>query len=466
MKNLNADLKSGNFKQVYLLCGEEAYLKNRYKKRLREALVDAGDLMNFTSYTGKGIDVKQVIDQAETMPFFAERRLIQIEDSGFFKNACPELAEYLPTMPPETYMVFVESEVDKRGKLYKAVKASGRIVELGRQDEKTLTAWILSQMKKEGKSIRRDALDLFLEKTGDDMENIANELEKLLCYTAGKDGVEYTDVEEICTVTTENKIFDMIRAVAEKRQKQAMDLYYDLLSLKEPPMRILFLIARQFNQMLQLKDLIAQGYDSQTVASKAGIAPFIAKRSLAQAAKFELPVLQQAVEDCVEMEQAVKSGKLRHFFLIGGCDGARPGRNYYTEFAKKVPQDCIILTLACGKYRFNKLEFGEVASLPRLLDVGQCNDAYSAIRIATALADAFGTDVNGLPLSMILSWYEQKAVAVLLALLSLGVKGIYLGPTLPAFLSPNVLQYLVDTFDLRAVSNPEDDIKTCLKQNM
>lgn len=310
MKNLNADLKSGNFKQVYLLCGEEAYLKNRYKKRLREALVGAGDLMNFTSYTGKGIDVKQVIDQAETMPFFAERRLIQIEDSGFFKNACPELAEYLPTMPPETYMVFVESEVDKRGKLYKAVKASGRIVELGRQDEKTLTAWILSQMKKEGKSIRRDALDLFLEKTGDDMENIANELEKLLCYTAGKDGVEYTDVEEICTVTTENKIFDMIRAVAEKRQKQAMDLYYDLLSLKEPPMRILFLIARQFNQMLQLKDLRAQGYDSQTVASKAGIVPFIAKRSLAQAAKFELPVLQQAVEDCVEMEQAVKSGKL------------------------------------------------------------------------------------------------------------------------------------------------------------
>ena len=164
--------------------------------------------------------------------------------------------------------------------------------------------------------------------------------------------------------------------------------------------------------------------------------------------------------------EAVKSGKLRHFFLIGGCDGARPGRNYYTEFAKKVPQDCIILTLACGKYRFNKLDFGEVAGLPRLLDVGQCNDAYSAIRIATALADAFGTDVNGLPLSMILSWYEQKAVAVLLALLSLGVKGIYLGPTLPAFLSPNVLQYLVDTFDLRAVSNPEDDIKTCLKQNM
>ena len=161
---------------------------------------------------------------------------------------------------------------------------------------------------------------------------------------------------------------------------------------------------------------------------------------------------------------AVKDKQLRHFFLIGGCDGARPGRNYYTEFAKMVPKDCMILTLACGKYRFNKLEFGEVAGLPRLLDVGQCNDVYSAIRIATALADAFETDVNGLPLSLIVSWYEQKAVADLLALLSLGIRNIYLGPTLPAFLSPNVLQYLTDTFHLRLISNAEDDIKTCLRQ--
>ena len=163
---------------------------------------------------------------------------------------------------------------------------------------------------------------------------------------------------------------------------------------------------------------------------------------------------------------AVKDGKIRHFFVIGGCDGARPGRSYYTEFAKMVPDDCIILTLACGKYRFNKLKFGEVAGLPRLLDVGQCNDAYSAVRIATALADAFDTDVNGLPLSLIISWYEQKAVADLLALLSLGIKGIFLGPTLPAFLSPNVLQYLVDTFDLRPISTAEDDLKTCLQQEV
>ena len=173
---------------------------------------------------------------------------------------------------------------------------------------------------------------------------------------------------------------------------------------------------------------------------------------------------EAALSHAGELVEAVKSKQIRHFFLIGGCDGARPGRSYFTDFATMVPDDCMILTLACGKYRFNKLDFGTVAGLPRLLDIGQCNDVYSAILIANALADKFDTDVNGLPLSLIVSWYEQKAVADLLALLSLGIKNIYLGPTLPAFLSPNVLQYLVDTFQLRLISNPEDDIKTCLGQ--
>lgn len=163
---------------------------------------------------------------------------------------------------------------------------------------------------------------------------------------------------------------------------------------------------------------------------------------------------------------AVNDGNIKHFFVIGGCDGARPGRNYYTDFAKLVPKDCIILTLACGKYRFNKLEFGEVAGLPRLLDIGQCNDLYSAVKIATSLADAFDTNVNSLPLSIILSWYEQKAVADLLALLALGIRGIYLGPSLPAFLSPNVLQYLVDNFDLKPISTPDEYLKSCLRQNL
>ncbi len=161
---------------------------------------------------------------------------------------------------------------------------------------------------------------------------------------------------------------------------------------------------------------------------------------------------------------AVKEGKIKHFFLIGGCDGAKSGRNYYTEFAQQTPQDTMILTLACGKFRFNKLDFGEVAGLPRLLDVGQCNDSYSAIKIAIALSEAFGTDVNSLPLSMIISWYEQKAVAVLLTLLYLGIKNIKLGPTLPAFIEPDILNFLVDTFQIAPITTVEADMQECLSR--
>ena len=160
--------------------------------------------------------------------------------------------------------------------------------------------------------------------------------------------------------------------------------------------------------------------------------------------------------------EAVKAGKLKHFFLIGGCDGAKPGRNYYTELAEAVPQDCAILTLACGKFRFNKLEFGDIGGIPRLLDVGQCNDAYSAIQIAVALSKAFNCGVNDLPLSIVLSWYEQKAVCILLTLLHLGLKNMRLGPTLPAFVGPGVLKVLVDNFGLKPVGKAQDDLKEML----
>jgi hydroxylamine reductase len=160
--------------------------------------------------------------------------------------------------------------------------------------------------------------------------------------------------------------------------------------------------------------------------------------------------------------EAVKAGAIRHFFLIGGCDGAKSGRNYYTELAKTVPDDCVILTLACGKYRFNKLQFGEIGGIPRLLDIGQCNDAYSAIQIAVALAGAFNCDVNDLPLSLVLSWYEQKAVAILLTLLHLGIKNIRLGPSLPAFVTPAVLKVLAEKFNIAPISTPERDLQAIL----
>lgn len=170
-----------------------------------------------------------------------------------------------------------------------------------------------------------------------------------------------------------------------------------------------------------------------------------------------LGVAEQVIE-------AVKSGAIRHFFLVGGCDGARPGRNYYTEFVKQTPADTVVLTLACGKYRFNDLDLGTIGGLPRLMDVGQCNDAYGAVKIALTLAEAFGCGVNDLPLSLVLSWYEQKAVCILLTLLHLGIKNIRLGPTLPAFISPNVLNYLVENFHIAPVTTPEEDLKVLLKR--
>ena len=160
--------------------------------------------------------------------------------------------------------------------------------------------------------------------------------------------------------------------------------------------------------------------------------------------------------------EAVKNKAIRHFFLVAGCDGAKSGRNYYTEFVEKVPKDCVVLTLACGKYRFFDKELGDIGGIPRLLDMGQCNDAYSAIQVALALSKAFNCGVNDLPLSMVLSWYEQKAVAILLTLLHLGIKDIRLGPTLPAFLTPNILNTLVKQFEIKMISTPDEDLKAIL----
>ncbi len=310
MKMLAEDIKNGSFKSSYLLYGEEAYLRTQYKNRLKNALADPSDTMNFSRFEGKGINPAEIISLAETLPFFAERRLILIEDSGFFKNKCDELADYLPNMPDTTCLLFVETEVDKRNRLYKAVQKYGRVTEFQLQDERTLMKWILGTLKKENKKITESTLQLFLERTGSDMENIHMELEKLLSYTIGREVITSEDVEEICTMQTTGQIFEMIRAIAEKKQRLALDLYYDLLALKEPPMRILFLIARQFNQLLLVKSLTAKGMDRASVASKAQIAPFIAGRLMTQARSFTMQQLRNAVQDCVDAEEAVKTGRM------------------------------------------------------------------------------------------------------------------------------------------------------------
>lgn len=310
MKMLMEDIKKRQFKNIYLLMGEETYLRNQYRKRLREALLDPEDTMNAASFEGKGINPKEIIDLAETMPFFAERRVIEIEDSGFAKNACPELADYIPDIPESTCLILTESEVDKRGRVYKAVKKSGRVVEFKRQDERTLTRWVLGNLKKEGKNITEETMHVFLGRTGTDMENIDRELEKLLCYTVGRDIITTDDVEAVCTEQTENRIFDMIQAVTEQDQRRALDLYADLLSMKEPPMRILYLITRQFNQLLQLKELSGQGMERGEMAKAAGVPPFAMGKYMAQCRKFTSAQLRRAVEDCVDTEEQVKTGQM------------------------------------------------------------------------------------------------------------------------------------------------------------
>lgn len=310
MKSLNEDLKSGQLNNVYLLYGEEAYLKKQYRDKLRNAMISPDDNMNYAYYEGKGINVKEVIDLAETLPFFAERRVIVMENTGFFKTSSEELAEYIKELPESTAIIFVEAEIDKRGKLYKAVQKKGRAVELGRQDEGTLVRWIAGNVKRENKQISENTIRHFLAKIGTDMENIQKELEKLFCYTLDKDAITVDDVEAICTTQITNQIFDMVNAVADKKQRQALDYYYDLITLKEPPMRILFLLARQFKLLLEVKELDKKGMARKEIAEKTGLNPFVVGKYQTQAKAFSSKELRTIIEDSVDTEEAVKTGKL------------------------------------------------------------------------------------------------------------------------------------------------------------
>ena len=315
MQTLNQDIKTGEFKQIYLLYGEEAFLKNSYKNRLKEAII-GDDTMNFARFEGKGLDVDELIRLADTMPFFAERRLILVEDCGFFKSASDALVQYLPSMPDTTILLFVETEVDKRNRLYKKVKDMGYAAELNRQDSAQLARWAGGILTREQKKITKHTMELFLSMAGDDMENIRMELEKLISYTLGREVITDEDVMAVCTVQVTNRIFEMVSAIVNRQPRKAMDLYEDLLTLKEPPMRVLFLIARQCNLLLQTKELKSRGHDNKTIASKIGVPPFAVGKYVAQASHFKTSVLKNAVKQCVETEEAVKSGRMNDMMSV------------------------------------------------------------------------------------------------------------------------------------------------------
>lgn len=309
MKVISDDIKKGEFKSVYLLYGEEEYLKKQYRDRLKNAIA-GDDTMNYSYYDSDNASVKDIIDVCETLPFFAQKRLVIMENTGFLKSSNDELADYIKHIPDYLVVVMVEKDVDKRNKVYKAVDSVGYICEMKPQTTATLEKWIAGLLAKDNLKISREACDLILDKTGAGMDYIRQETEKLVSYCQGRGVVTVEDVEKVCATQTTSHIFDMISAIANKKQQQALDLYYDLLELKEPPMRILYLIARQFNGILQVKDLMSRGISGKEIASKIGAAPFVVGKYQAQAKYFEMNTLLDALNECAKTEEAVKQGRL------------------------------------------------------------------------------------------------------------------------------------------------------------
>lgn len=309
MKNINQDIKDRKFKRVYLLFGSEDYLKKSYKNKLIQAIA-GDDTMNTGFYEGKNINVKSIIDMAETMPFLAEYRFIVIENTELFTKSDDDLVEYMKNIPESTIFLFVESDVDKRSRMYKAVKAAGYVCELGQQDEKSLSVWAARIIADAGKKITQKDMSYFLAKVGTDMEVLSTELEKLISYAYNKEIIGKEDIDDVCTTQLSVKIFDMIDAISEKNQEKTLNSYYDLLATKEPPLRILYMITRQFNLMLQAKDLSSRGMGREQVASVMGVQAFIAGKSISQSRNFSIADLKKGLAESVETEEWIKSGKM------------------------------------------------------------------------------------------------------------------------------------------------------------
>jgi len=309
MKVIKEHIKTGSFKQFYLIYGSEEYLKKLYRNKLKTAiLLDCSD-MNYSHFEGNGIDPRKVAEDAQTLPFFSDRRLIIIENSGFFKNQ-NELSELLIGTPDSTVIIFVESEIDKRSKLFKFVRDTGTVSEMNGLDEKNLKLFVASLLEQEGKKITEAGIIYILDKAGSDMINLCNEVEKIIGYTYGCEVITTADIDAVITMQITGKIFLMIDAIASKQSSKALDLYYDLLSVREKPMSILFLITRHFNILLQTKDLQSLGYSSSSMSEMVGVPPFAVNKYLGQAKNFTSKRLKEALEFGADIEEQIKTGKM------------------------------------------------------------------------------------------------------------------------------------------------------------
>ncbi|MBQ5953708.1 MAG: DNA polymerase III subunit delta [Lachnospiraceae bacterium] len=308
MKKIKSDIELGAFEPVYLIYGPEAYSRKQLKAALRQA-VCGDETMNYTYREGRDVVTSEIREIAETLPFFAEKRLIVLENSGLLKKGGEEMAAYIPEIPETTIIVFVEEEIDKRSKLYKAIEKCGYVSECARRTEAELEKFALTFFARRGQRITGEAMALFLERGGEDMEHLLTEMEKLSAYAHGRD-IFPEDVKAITSVTAQNRVFEMLDAMLRKKPKIALELYADLKALREPPMRILYLMTQQVNRLLQIKEMDRAGARSDAMAQATGLRPFAVRKYLQQAQLFTEAELRGKLERLSELDFAVKSGTL------------------------------------------------------------------------------------------------------------------------------------------------------------
>ena len=307
MKNLVADIKNKTFKKVYLLFGEEDYLKNVYTKQMVDAITDGND-MNASFYNGNDIDVNELIENAKSSPFFAEQKIIVVENSNLFTGEGEPLAEFLPELPETTVMVFVQRTVDKRTKLYKAIKEVGYICEINKQTEQDISVWAAKLLAQSKKRITKADMSYLIAMVGLDMEVLSNEIEKLVCYCINKPVIKKEDIDAVCTKQLSVRIFDLMDQMSYKNQKKALDCYYELTTDKNEPYVILRMISRQFNLLLEAKDLKSRGVDRSEIIKIMGQPYFVVDKCIKQSQNFTIEDLKEGLKDSVETEEKIKSG--------------------------------------------------------------------------------------------------------------------------------------------------------------
>lgn len=311
MKTINQDIEKNEIRQFYLLFGVEDYLKRQYRDKLVKALVDTEDTMNYNYFEGNNFQLQSVLDLGETLPFFSENRVLVLENSGLFKKTPEDVEKRLEQFPESTYVIFVEKEVDKRNRLYKWIGKHGYASEMNTPDEKMLITWVKSLCKAEGKQIEDAAIFYFVEHMGTDMLLLKNELEKLFCYRYDSKIITVEQIREVCVSQASDKMFEMLDAIGGHNQDKALLLYHDLLALREPAMRVLYMLTRHFHILMQMSVLMSEGKDNKMMAAACGIPPFSVKKYAAQAGKYSYEKLKNMVEKCQATDQGIKTGMVQ-----------------------------------------------------------------------------------------------------------------------------------------------------------